>query len=399
MLMVFSKYENEIGIQIKIFKNCSMQTSRILPILFLINFHVIAQVKINSVKILSDSTVTSIYNLKQDQIIELAYNQNVIQVQFEANKTTSIPNYAYILQNVDVANGSKNWINCGNQNSINLSYLEGGNYRFSVKNLKENKLPTSIFLNVELPFWRKWWFVPSIFIYIMSMVGVVMYLFTLYRFRQQTKLQRVRNDIASDLHDDVGATLSSISFFGEMMRSKVLKNAPPEEVLPLLEKLISTSKETIETMRGVVWTINPNNDTATDFFQKLNSFGKEMLAAKNIEFNFEAIGFENVKLPLDIQRNLFLFYKETINNIAKHSKATSVEVNIAPLSFGEGLGRSDASVRFDSTDNGIGFNPTELHEGHGLKSLRKRADELQGNLEIISAQGQGTKIILTFPLN
>ena len=223
----------------------------------------------------------------------------------------------------------------------------------------------------------------------MSIYNCIIYIFFNYRFRQQTKLQKVRFDIASDLHDDVGATLSAISFFGEMMRNKVLKNAPPEEVLPLLEKVISTSKETIETMRGVVWTINPDNDTATDFFQKLRTFGKEMLAAKNITFHFEATGFENQKLPLDVQRNLFLFYKECINNIAKHSKATQVEFLIKALPSGEGwVGLSD---------NGIGFNPTDLHEGHGLKSLRKRAEELEGKLEITSAVGQGTSIKLEFP--
>lgn len=368
---------------------------KLLPTIFFFVFiQTTAQVKILSIKILSDSTAKTIENPKKGEVINLNYNQNVININFEDNNHSANTIYAYKIQNVELQESSKNWIKCGNQRQINLSYLEGGNYVFYVKNLNSNSTFTSFYLNIELPFWRKWWFIPSLFLYLIAMVGVVIYLFTLYRFRQQTKLQRVRNDIASDLHDDVGATLSSISFFGEMMRSKILKNAPAEEVLPLLEKVISTSKETIETMRGVVWTINPNNDNAVDFFQKLQSFGREMLAAKNIAFNLQTEGFEKEKLPLDIQRNLFLFYKETINNIAKHSKATQVTGEITPISSkGEVQG-----VKLFIYDNGIGFNSAELHEGHGLKSLRKRADELEGKLEIKSAEGQGTSITLSFPL-
>ena len=310
--------------------------------------------------------------------INLQYRQNTIHIEYE-NKDSLITQLQPI-QSDNYANQNK---------SAFFSHLEGGEYHFYLKNAKTKRITDSFHFSIEQPFYKKWWFFIIVLVYIIFMVGVIFYLFFNYRFRQQTKLQKVRFDIASDLHDDVGATLSAISFFGEMMRNKVLKNAPPEEVLTLLEKVISTSKETIETMRGVVWTINPDNDTATDFFQKLRTFGKEMLAAKNITFHFEATGFENQKLPLDVQRNLFLFYKECINNIAKHSKATQVEFLIKALPSGEGwVGLSD---------NGIGFNPADLHEGHGLKSLRKRAEELEGKLEITSAVGQGTSIKLEFP--
>lgn len=309
---------------------------------------------------------------------DLQYSQNTILIEFE--NPDSLITQLYPIETDDFVNPSK---------YIHYSHLDGGEYIFYLKNPKNKQILDSYKFSIEQPFYKKWWFYVAILTYIIFMIGIIFYLFFNYRFRQQTKLQRVRDNIASDLHDDVGATLSSISFFGEMMRSKIIKNAPKEEVLPLLDKLISTSKETIETMRGVVWTINPNNDNAVDFFQKLQTFGKEMLSAKNMAYNLSIDGFEKIKLPLEVQRNFFLFYKETINNIAKHSKATSVEAYIKPQKEG---------IAFGINDNGIGFNPAEIYEGHGLKSLRKRAEELEGSLDIQSTDGKGTTINLYFPL-
>jgi hypothetical protein len=320
------------------------------------------------------------YPLIYNKAIEIDAKQKTLNVILNASKDYSIK-----LDKYDV-----NWLSCSENTSLNYSNISGGEYILLIKSNISRKEISRIKLIVEMPFWRKWSFIIFVYFAGFGIVSLIIYFFFLYRFRQQTKLQKVRNDIASDLHDDVGATLSSISFFGEMMRSKVLKNAPAEEILPLLDKVISTSKETIETMRGVVWTINPNNDNAIDFFQKLRTFGNEMLATKNINFQFETSGFEDQKLPLDVQRNLFLFYKECINNIAKHSKATDVGCEISVF--------ENRNVSFTIKDNGLGFDPNDLHEGHGLKSLRKRSDELDGKLEITSAEGKGTNTKLEFPL-
>lgn len=320
----------------------------------------------------------SAYKIDFRKINNLKYHQNTLLIEFD--------NPDSLISQLTPVDSNSYFNYC---KSVFYSQLQGGDYTFQLINPKTKQVLDSYKFSIEQPFYKKWWFYVAILAYIIFMIGIIFYLFFNYRFRQQTKLQRVRDNIASDLHDDVGATLSSISFFGEMMRSKIIKNAPKEEVLPLLDKLISTSKETIETMRGVVWTINPNNDNAVDFFQKLQTFGKEMLSAKNMAYDLSIEGFENLKLPLEVQRNFFLFYKETINNIAKHSKATSVEAFIKPQKEG---------IEFSIKDNGVGFNPAEIYEGHGLKSLRKRAEELEGSFDIQSTEGKGTTINLYFPL-
>ena len=224
-------------------------------------------------------------------------------------------------------------------------------------------------------------------LYLILAVGLAVYFIMVYRFRQFKKLQKVRNDIAADLHDDVGATLSSIGMFGEMIRLKIQKNAPKEELLRIAEKVISTSQTTIQTMRGVVWTISPNNDAALDFFEKLKTFGEELLEAKQILLDFKVGGFKTQKLPLDIQRNLFLFYKEAINNIAKHSSASNTKVNLL---------LDNEVVILKINDNGQGFDINKESNGNGLSNLQKRADEIGGKLEISSKINSGTSIILSF---
>lgn len=316
--------------------------------------------------------------------IFLKSNQNYFKIYFQSTSNNALFAYRFIdLESERII--TKN-------NYAYYTNIEDGVHFFEVVNINSRNIEAkTLVIIVEIPFWKQWWFPIVLFSFLLLIISVIIYFIFLYRFSQQTKLQRVRDNIASDLHDDVGATLSSISFFGEMMRSKIIKNAPKEEVLPLLDKLISTSKETIETMRGVVWTINPNNDNAIDFFQKLQSFGREMLSAKNIDFELFISDFENTKLPLDIQRNFFLFYKEVINNIAKHSKATYVKATIEAL-------EKNAGISFKIIDNGVGFDTNDVYEGHGLKSLRKRTEELEGNLNVESAKGKGTSISLSFVL-
>ncbi len=351
-----------------------MKKYLIISFVFLLN-QGFSQVFISKFRVVSQDSL-----LNFSQKIILNYQQNHIAISF-ADKTDSSENFIYKLENLD-----KKWLKTEGNKSVTYANLFGGEYIFRVKNL-QNKSETSLKFKVELAFWQNWWFAPMMGLYLILAVGLAVYFIMVYRFRQFKKLQKVRNDIAADLHDDVGATLSSIGMFGEMIRLKIQKNAPKEELLRIAEKVISTSQTTIQTMRGVVWTISPNNDAALDFFEKLKTFGEELLEAKQILLDFKVGGFKTQKLPLDIQRNLFLFYKEAINNIAKHSSASNTKVNLL---------LDNEVVILKINDNGQGFDINKESNGNGLSNLQKRADEIGGKLEISSKINIGTSIILSF---
>ena len=201
-----------------------------------------------------------------------------------------------------------------------------------------------------------------------------------YRIRQNLKLQRLRNKIASDLHDDVGSTLSSISIFSQMAQQQ------SKEVIPLLETIEESSRKMLDAMADIVWAINPENDQFEKIVLRMRSFAYELLGAKKIDFEF--IADEDVtqmKLPMDVRKNLYLIFKEATNNMVKYSSA-----NKAFFTIKEEKNNLTMTIR----DNGRGFDTSRTTKGNGLKNMKRRAEEIRASLLIDSKQGTGTLIQL-----
>lgn len=199
--------------------------------------------------------------------------------------------------------------------------------------------------------------------------------------------QNLRNEIASDLHDDMGTALSSISFLGEMASTQLDKRS--DTVKPILERIITQSREMVQTMRGVVWVINPQSDSAFDFFDKIRSFAEVVLHSRQIKLSFQLLNPIDSSLSLEIQRNLFLICKEAIVNIARHSGANEALIRIETES---------SSILIKIMDNGKGFDPNGQHNGNGLRNLHNRTRQIAGKLDLVSIQDEGTTLILLIPI-
>ena len=199
--------------------------------------------------------------------------------------------------------------------------------------------------------------------------------------RQKLKLQTLRNKIASDLHDDVGSTLSSIAIFSEIAQEQ------SKDVMPLLQTIGESSRKMLEAMTDIVWTINPENDQFENIILRMRSYAYELLGAKDIGFDFTADEeLVNIKLPMEARKNLFLIFKEATNNIIKYSGADKALFSL----------KSDRNnVSMMIRDNGIGFDLNKPTVGNGLKNMQKRAKEVGGKLLIESLPGQGTTIELS----
>lgn len=268
---------------------------------------------------------------------------------------------------------------------ILLKNLAGGSYTFSARQ-SNTQATSTIHFTIKPLLWQQLWFLPMLYSFILLLVAAIVYLFAMYKFRNQIRLQEIRNEIASDLHDDVGSTLSNISFLSEMAKKKFEKK--PESVLPILERILEESKEMVQTMRGMVWTINPENDNATDFIDKVRAFANEMLQNREIELQFRNEMPENQPLTIEQQRNLFLIFKELTHNIAKHSGATKAEISIK---------KHENWLSAKITDNGCGFDSTQISEGNGLRNLHQRIGYLEGKIEVQSNQ-EGTTTKFVIPL-
>jgi len=201
-----------------------------------------------------------------------------------------------------------------------------------------------------------------------------------YRIRQQLKLQTLRNKIASDLHDDVGSTLSSISIFSQVALEE------SKEVKPMLQTIGESSRKMLDAMADIVWTISPENDQFEKIILRMRSFAYELLGAKQMDFRF--VADENIakmKISMEARRNLYLIFKEATNNMVKYSGASKAMFHLK-----EEKGKLVMMI----TDNGKGFDNNLEFQGNGLKNMKKRASEMGALLVVDSVPGTGTMIKL-----
>lgn len=212
------------------------------------------------------------------------------------------------------------------------------------------------------------------------LIAVASFGYYSYRTRQKLKLQMLRNKIASDLHDDIGSTLSSISIFSQMAQQQ------SKETIPLLETIGDNSRKMLDAMADIVWTINPENDQFEKIVLRMRNFAYELLGAKNIDFEFNADEeVTKMKLSMEVRKNLYLIFKEATNNLVKYSGANKATFNIKAE-------KNNLSMMI--SDNGSGFDQRQTTAGNGLKNMKKRAEEIGAQFMIHSNPGNGTIIDL-----
>ena len=251
--------------------------------------------------------------------------------------------------------------------------LKGGDYIFKAQ-WSGNDTIFIKRIQVERALSEEPWFYPSVISSILLILGAIFYFWSIYNLRQKLKVQTIRNHIASDLHDEVGATLSSVAISVRTVQRK-LHNTP--ELVDVLEKVRLLSEETNHNLRDTVWTINPENDTFDKVIDRMRAFAFQILMAQEIQLDFE----NNVdttkpfKISMEQRRNVYLMFKEAVNNIARHSEATKASVKLTQEKDG---------IRLTIEDNGKGFEMGDKYDGNGLKNFRRRAAESFINLDVKS---------------
>ena len=203
------------------------------------------------------------------------------------------------------------------------------------------------------------------------------------------ELERVRTRIATDLHDDIGSSLSQIAILSEVVRQRMGNGGSP--VSEPLALIANSSRELVDSMSDIVWAINPKKDHLSDLLQRMRRFASDTLSARNVEFRFRApVTEDDIRLGANVRRELFLIFKETINNMVKHSGCTEADIEFT-------VAGDHLMLRL--ADNGKGFDTTLESEGHGLLSMRERSRALGGELEIVSTAGRGTTTTLRVPVD
>jgi signal transduction histidine kinase len=182
----------------------------------------------------------------------------------------------------------------------------------------------------------------------------------------------------------MGSVLSSINII-----SKVVMENPGEKenIQEHFKRINENSNYMLESMSDIVWAINPANDSFMKVIFKIKEFAGDILEPLNIQWEFLQSGnFENIQLSLKSRKDIYLVFKEAINNAAKYSRCSRVIINI---------GYQSNQITLQIKDNGTGFDTNIVKEGNGLKNMKQRAAEMNGSASIISVPGQGTTVLVS----
>ncbi|MFM9984607.1 MAG: histidine kinase [Flavobacteriales bacterium] len=194
-----------------------------------------------------------------------------------------------------------------------------------------------------------------------------------------------RNRIASDLHDDVGASLSSINIYSKVAMLK-MENAPA--MVPEMLSLISqNASNMMDSLSDIVWSINPKNDSLVSLMNRIKSQGLEVLQPLDIELHFVNETERDIQMSMTARKNLYLISKEAMNNIAKHSRARRVTISVSVR---------NAKLKMEFKDDGIGLVNSSSSKGNGLVNMQQRAKEMDGEISFVTTRPSGTTVSMEF---
>jgi signal transduction histidine kinase/ligand-binding sensor domain-containing protein len=274
-----------------------------------------------------------------------------------------------------------NWIRSDNQQAV-YNYIPPGNYTFRVRAVNGNgrlsENDTRLAIRVMPPFWRTWWFA----LLVLAAAGAIAFVYYNLRKRQKERLEQIRERIATDLHDDMGSTLSSIRIFSDVIKTQIGDSRP--QAVSMLEKISGNASQLSENMQDIIWTIKRDNDRLEDLVARMREFGLKLCDAKDISFRLHiSDSFKTSKLNLEERRNLYLIFKESLNNSVKYSGCTEIGLFIT---------QQGKRLKMVIEDNGKGFSSEKIRKGNGLNNIHKRAEEVNGFARIDSEEGKGTRI-------
>jgi signal transduction histidine kinase len=291
--------------------------------------------------------------------------------------------YQYRLDGADT-----DWSPPSVSQSVSFASLAPGRYRFRVRALNADGVPSAapavVSFTVLPPFWRQPWFAA---LALAALAGLG-YGLHRYRVRQLLAVAEVRARIATDLHDDVGASLTRIAILSEVAR----RQAPAGDghADAPLASIATIARESATAMSDIVWAISPERDTLSEMVRKMRDHAEDVFESRDIALALDLPDAAGpVKLGVGVRRDLYLVFKEAVNNAVRHSGCRHVSI---------ALRVAGAWLRLEVADDGTGFEAAGAGDGNGLDSMRRRAARLGGVLVVDTRAGAGTTIGLTMPL-
>jgi signal transduction histidine kinase len=242
------------------------------------------------------------------------------------------------------------------------------------------------------PWWQLWW------VLVLEVLLLLAVIFLMVRFIIQRKLKEKESELARvklihaererisrDMHDDLGSGLTQITIISELLK----QNMPEEIKTKQLQKISETAGELVDNMGNLVWAMNPGYDSISSLLAYLREFCGKLFDNSSIQLEVDfPFQMEEFTLSPHSRKNIFLAVKESLNNSLKYSQASSLKIAYYML-------HSKHIIVIE--DNGIGFNLAHVRKfGNGIHNIQKRLKDIDGEAQIWSEEGNGTRIQLEF---
>lgn len=320
--------------------------------------------------------VASGRDYKPEEQFILTHEENNIEFQYTGINFTA-PNqilYEYKLTGID-----QGWQETSDR-SVKYPSLPPGEYVFKVHARNTNGAWSAeieeVKFEITAPFWMQWWFW---FFIGATVIGIIYLFYNYYRARKMIDIERMRVRIASDLHDDVGGSLTEIALQSDFL----LAGDTDPEIKKSLEQIGTQSRKIVSSLDDIVWSIDARNDTLGDLTDRMQDYILHTLAHKDmtVHYDFDNLNMQN-KLPVAVKENVYLIFKEAVNNIAKYSNGDRVDIK---------LENNNGKFEFVITDNGSTGKGTKK-TGHGLRNMDMRAKRIGANISINTEDGFTIKV-------
>lgn len=292
------------------------------------------------------------------------------------------------------------WVDAGDSRVARYPRLPPGDYTFQVAACNEdgvwNDHGAAFSFEVLPPFWRTWWFLTmTAAVLLLSVAGIVHYFSTqklqrqVAALRQKEALEKERSRIARDLHDQLGANLTQVALLGEFVETD---KDQPAEVAAHSRQICQTARDTTRSLDEIVWAANPANDTLDALVNYCCKYSQDFCALAGLRHRLDVpANLPAVTLPPEIRHNLFLAFKEAVNNVVKHAKATEVRVRLR-------LAEDAFTLAVEDNGRGLGdVDPARAQTRNGLRNMHRRMEDIHGRFSVANADGGGTLVEFTAP--
>jgi ligand-binding sensor domain-containing protein/signal transduction histidine kinase len=322
--------------------------------------------------------------------LRLGPSQNSVQVEFVAPNAGSVEGpedlrYKFRLEGADDA-----WSEPLPQHSVDYRNLAAGSYRFLVEAVdsegRQSANPAEVAFTILPPFWQRWWFE-------LGLLGAALaaaYGLHAYRLEHILAIEKMRTAIATDLHDDIGASLAQIAVLSDVAQ------ASSHDRAPLNSRIGTLARELLDSMNDIVWSIRSGDEGVESMTRRMREFSGEFLQPAGIGFAFDnGAAPAGLKLTLNSRRQIFLIYKECLHNALKHSGCANVRA-----SFEVDMREAVLTVGDDGKgmNGGAGQRSPASGGGNGLRNMRHRAENLGGTVKFGDRPGGGVQVVLRLPV-